>query len=379
MVIILTAGTTILLSILLVVALVNSVAGPSLKNAPANHAGGKVSIMVPARNEEHNIERCVRSIMDQDYPDFELLVLNDNSEDQTGNVLAKLSETFPDLQVLEGAELPPGWSGKNWACHQLAQHASGEIYVFTDADNWHEKNAISKSVSYVLKYTLDFFSVFPQQITQTVSEKLIVPFIDLLVYGSLPLWLTLHSKNPSLAAGCGQWIVMPSDSYTKLGGHAAVRSELVEDTALARMAKRKGFRTLTAAGTEAVYARMYTNAQQVWEGMSKTLFGLMNYKIAPFVGLMLLSLFLGVLPYILIWLPGFQVYGIIAIGLNSIFRLILAVRYKHPIIFSTLLHPLSVMSVVLVGMNSVRQAYTGSTRWKNRQIDINKIITNSSR
>lgn len=359
-----------ILGVVLLVVLFNAIAGPQMKNAPELQSSPKVSIMVPARNEEHNIERCIRSLMKQDYANFQVLVLDDHSTDRTEDILDTLAREYQNLNILSGKTLPAGWTGKNWACHQLSREADGEIFIFTDADNWHTPYAVRNSVAWLQRYQLDLFSAFSQQITRSLAEKLVVPLIDLIIYGSLPLWLTYYSRKPSLAAANGQWIVMDADSYRKLGGHNAVRSKIVEDTELARLAKRTGLKMLTAAGTGAVYARMYRNFQQVWEGMSKILFGLMGYKTIPFVAAMILSFIVGVLPYFLIWIPNFGLFSAAAIGINIVVRMLLAVRYKHPVIISVVLHPVSILIAILIGVNSIHQAYSGTATWKNREIEL---------
>ena len=363
-----------ILGAVLLVALFNVIAGPQLKSAPELQLSPRVSIMVPARNEEHNIERCIRSLMKQDYADFQVLALDDHSTDRTKNILDKLAGEYSNLQVLVGAELPADWTGKNWACHQLSREADGEVFIFTDADNWHAPDAVRNSVAWVEHYHLDLFSAFSQQITKSLAEKLIVPLIDLIIYGSLPLWLTYYTEKPSLAAANGQWIVMPADSYGKIGGHTEVRSKIVEDTELARLAKRMRLKTLTAAGTNAVYARMYRNFQQVWEGMSKILVGLMGYKTIPFVAAMILSFAVGVLPYFLIWFPNLTLFSAAAIGINMLVRLLLALRYKHQVIVSVVLHPVSLLIAIMIGINSIRQAYTGTATWKNRKVELKNLV-----
>jgi chlorobactene glucosyltransferase len=144
MLIVLTYSIFAVLGAVLLVALYNVIAGPRLKDAPESQSSPRVSIMVPARNEEHNVERCIHSLMQQDYADFQVLALDDHSTDRTKHILDTLAGEYSNLQVLTGVDLPADWTGKNWACHQLSEHADGDIFIFTDADNWHAPDAVRK-------------------------------------------------------------------------------------------------------------------------------------------------------------------------------------------------------------------------------------------
>ena len=135
----------------------------------------RVSVLVPARNEEANISNCVRSLLAQDYPDFEVVVLNDGSTDRTGEILAELAGAR--LRVLEGADLPEGWLGKNWACHQLAEAADGEIILFTDADTRHGPQSVRHGVAALEAEGADLLTAIPHEETVTWAERLVVPVI----------------------------------------------------------------------------------------------------------------------------------------------------------------------------------------------------------
>jgi len=180
----------ITLGIMLLIALANLFWGPRLADAPPATTRPKVSVLVPARNEAENIGRCLTGLIAPNYPDFEIIVLDDHSTDTTAAAVNHWMKTHSRIRLIPGAPLPAGWTGKNWACHQLSQAANGEILLFTDADTQHAPTAILASVGFLLKYNLGLLSAFPQQITQTLAEKMIVPILDLLGYGSLPLWLT---------------------------------------------------------------------------------------------------------------------------------------------------------------------------------------------
>ena len=357
------------LSIFLIITIINAVWGPFLRKRYELKEKPLVSVLIPARNEENNISTCLQSLVQQDYAPLEIRILDDESQDTTTAIVQKLAAEHPQIHLHSGKNLPKGWTGKNWACQQLGEQAKGDIFIFTDADNRFEPQAISRTVAWMQRYELGMFSVFPQQITASFFEKLIIPVIDLLLYSSLVLWLTYHSRFSSLAAANGQWIAFQRQIYRDLGGHQAVRQQVVEDVELSRLAKRKGIKTLTGAGTGMVYGHMYHSAREVWEGFSKNLFGLVSNKTIPFF-VILSSLFLiYILPYFLVIIPGYLTFSVIALSLNVFLRLVLAVRFRHPILLSTVFHPISLILTIFISLNSFRKVKWGKITWKGRNIN----------
>ena len=359
-----------LLAVVLTVTLFNAVTAPMLKKAGECRDRPRVSVLIPARNEEANIGACIEGFLSQNYDNFEIRVLDDQSTDRTGAIIEKFDEQYPEVQVLRGKPLPAGWLGKNWACHQLSQHADGEILIFTDADNRPAPEAIANTVAYMQKFEIGLLSAFPEKVTVTLAEKLVVPVVDMFVYAGLPLWLTYFSRSPSLAAASGLWIAFTREAYQQIDGHQAVSNQIVEDVELSRLGKKKGIRILTSAGTGVVCCRMYHSFGEVWSGFSKNLFGLVRYKTLPFFVLTLILFTMCVLPYITIWFEPFMQLSLIAISMNVVMRVVLALKYKHPFFTSVVLHPLSVLATLLIGINSFYQVKRGRLAWKGRQIDM---------
>ncbi|MDZ7361485.1 MAG: glycosyltransferase family 2 protein [candidate division KSB1 bacterium] len=362
-------GLAAILGAVLLVTLVNAFTAPMLKNAPAVQNMPAVSVLVPARNEEKNIGDCLSSLIRQNYSNFEILVLDDNSTDQTAAVVRQFSVQDNRIKLIEGAPLPAGWLGKTWACHQLAERAKGEIFIFTDADNRYAPRAILHTVGWMQKLNLGLLSGFCHQITKTLPEKLAVPVVNMLVYSYLPLWLTYYSKAPSLAAANGQWLAFTRAAYQKIGGHRAVRHHVVEDVELSRLAKRGGEKILAVSAKDEVFSRMYHSGRQVWEGYSKNLFGLMNFKTLPFFIVLTLLSFIHIAPYILVWFKPATTFAQLAIAMNILIRLILSVKFAQPLLVSTLLHPVSMSYTILIGLNSYRWHKTGRIKWKGRLVE----------
>ena len=365
-----TVLSVVFLSAILAVALFNAATAPMLKKKVRLRARPPVSVLIPARNEETNIGRCLEGFLSQSYDNFEIYVLDDQSTDRTGTIIEEFGKRYPQVHAISGQPLPSGWSGKNWACHQLSQLARGEILIFTDADNCPAPTAIANTLAYMQKLELGVFSAFPEKITRTLPERLVVPVVDMLVYAGLPLWLTYFSRFPSLAAASGLWLAFTREAYQQIGGHKAVANQVVEDVELSRLAKRNGIRILTAAGTRVVSCRMYGSLGEVWNGFSKNLFGLVRYKTFPFFLLILLLFITCVLPYITVWFAEFTELACVAIGMNMAMRLVLVLKYRHPFFTSVVLHPFGVLLTLLIGINSFYQVRRGGVVWKGREIDL---------
>ena len=360
----------VLLAVIIAVTLFNATTAPMLKKAVGLQSCPRVSVLIPARNEEVNVADCIKGILSQNYDNFGIYVLDDQSTDRTGAIIKKFGEQHPEVQPIQGKPLPMGWGGKNWACHQLSQHADGEILIFTDADNCPAPNAIANTVAYMQKLELGLLSAFPEKVTVTLVEKLVVPVVDMFVYAGLPLWLTYFSRFPSLAAASGLWIAFTREAYQLIGGHQSVSNQIVEDVELSRLAKKSGIKILTLAGTHVVSCRMYHSFSEVWDGFSKNLFGLVRYKMIPFF-ILIASLFtMCVLPYITIWFAPLRELSIVAIVMNIVIRMVLALKYRYPIFTSVILHPFGVLLTLLIGINSFFQVKRGRLQWKGRQIDL---------
>ena len=281
----------------------------------------------------------------------------------------------PRLRILSGDPLPPSWLGKNWACHQLAKVASGEILIFTDADTTHSSNVVRRTLGWMQKLDLGMLSAFPQQITRSFAEKLIVPVIDFFVYGMLPLWATYYFRSCAFAAANGQWIVFKREAYLKIGGHESVKNQIVEDVELNRLAKQSGIKTLTTAGTNIVFCRMYHSPAEVWHGFSKNFYGLTGNSTLLFLMIELMLIGCCVLPFIFWILKPNSLLLLSVIALNLLIRTILSIRFKHPFLISVFLHPISILFAAIIGLNSFYQYHWGSFQWKDRNIHLDHINT----
>jgi len=349
------------------------------------------SILIPARNEEKNINRCVRSLLKQDYFNIEILVLDDNSSDGTGQVVKQISEKDSRVKLITGKPLKNGWLGKSYACHQLAKRANGAYFVFTDADTLHSRKSISNAINCLTVNNLDALSIYPMQIMVTLHERMIVSFVNFAVLNFLALILLKKSKNPLFCTGMGQFMLFKREIYEKIGGHESVKKEILEDVHISKQVKRCGYKFMIFDGSRDVYCRMYKNFSEVVSGFSKFIFATFNYNIfvQSIVTSLVSALFL--FPFILFPL-GVLIFAwpkivmnliIVQISIILIIKIILALRFKSRILDAVVLHPFSILYLILISINSVFQAKLGrGVYWKGRTYDIKdkddlKIINNS--
>ncbi len=233
-----------------------------------------VSAIIPARNEEATIAAAVESLAAQ--PEVtEIIAINDQSTDATASLLAKLANLIPQFHVLETVAIPPGWVGKNYAVSLGAERATGDWLLFTDADGVHMRGSTAHALNDAAAFGAGLVSYSPEQETVTWWEKAIIPF----VYTRLGQKFSYDAVNDpasTLAAASGQYLMIRREDYARVGGHAAVAQEVLEDVALARLAKQKGIRLHFGSGEGIIRVRMYRTFAAMWDGWTKNLYPLMS-------------------------------------------------------------------------------------------------------
>lgn len=232
----------------------------------------KLSILIPARNEAHRLPELLAQLSTLELPQLEWLVYNDESTDETAAVVLSALQNDSNGQLLNAQTLPDDWLGKSFACHQLAQHARGDYFLFLDADVRLQQSAILAALAYLQQHQLQLLSVFPQQITQSWGEKLLVPFMHHALLTWLPLFLVQHSSWPALSVANGQFMLFDAASYRQQQWHQQVKASIVEDVAIMRLLKAQGLRGMALLSARpALQCRMYTSTEEALAGFSKTL------------------------------------------------------------------------------------------------------------
>lgn len=336
----------------------------------------RASILVPARNEAGNIGPCLRSLLAQEYPSYELLALDDNSHDGTGEALARLAAEDPRLTVLNGASLPAGWLGKNWACHQLAGRAQGEVLLFTDADTRHHPRALADAVATLTAHEADLLTAFPQQEAVSWPERLLVPGMIWAFFLFMPLRLAHRSYRPALSVTSGQFMLFRRSAYDQIGGHQAVRAEVLEDMMLGRRIKAQGLRWRAADGGPRVRCRMYRNLRGTLEGFGKNLFASFQYNLPAYTLTWLFAAIFVLEPLAVLTLrllgapvPALAA-GLATVTAGGSLLLVGALypRFGFPA-YLALLYPLTLLGIMAIATYSLALALAGRTHWKDRHIE----------
>lgn len=238
---------------------------------PPAFAETRVSILIPARNEAATIEAAVRGALANTGVQIEVLVLDDDSADTTAEIVARLAAADDRVRLCKAPPLPPGWAGKQRACHLLSEQARFEVLMFVDADVQLAPAAAARAAGFLLnEATLGMVSGFPRELTASLAERLVIPWIHVLLLGYLPMDRMRASTSPAYAAACGQWVVARANAYRQVGGHAAAPASRHDGTSLPRTFRAAGWRTDVFDGSGLAQCRMYTDLPSVWHGFAKS-------------------------------------------------------------------------------------------------------------
>lgn len=269
---------------------------------PPPHNAPLISFCVPARNEERNIRACVEGLLAQDYPNFEVIVLDDRSTDKTSEIICQLAARNDRLKGISGSNLPAGWAGKPHALYQASSAARGEWLCFVDADTFLSPAALASCYAKALETNADMFTIMTFQITGTFWEKVVMPLVmTALSVGFSPR--KVNDPNRKDAIANGQFILIKRSVYDAIGGHTSVKDQIVEDKAISEQVKWNGFRLIVADGMKVAQTRMYTSLPEMWEGWTKNIYlGLRDQPYLLLLGvfgaflLLLAAIFLPIWP-----------------------------------------------------------------------------------
>ena len=328
-----------------------------------------VSVMIPARNEEDNIGKAVESVLASTDVDLELLVLDDNSDDRTGEIVSEFAEKDGRVKLLSGKGLAEGWAGKSYANWRLAHASTHPWMVFIDADVWLAPDALRCLVDHARTSPLDpkLISGPPRQITGSWLEHLLIPLLHYIILGFLPLYAARRNKDPKFAAAVGQLMLMDRETYFAVDGHQAIPTTFHDGVKMSRHFRESGHFTDVVNISPLVSCRLYHNAGEVWNGLLKNA----NEGLgAPgVIGPMTFLLVGGqVIPWILVFFASgvAQILLIICCVISLLPRIIAAAKFQQPWL-SALFHPLGVLvleSIQWVGFSRAARGLT--TQWKGR-------------
>jgi chlorobactene glucosyltransferase len=335
-----------------------------------------VSVLVPARNEAANIRACVRSLLAQTYPRLEVLVLDDRSEDDTRRILEEERARDARLVVLTGTEPPPGWSGKNWGCHQLALAARGEVLLFADADTvFFEPNAVDAIVHTLQDGPADLVSGLPKQLLGTLGETVFVPLFYWAFFCFTPLAAGRVWRRPAFTRAIGQLMAFRREAYDAVGGHAAIRASVVDDLDLARRIAGAGLACRIVDATEFVSCRMYRSGREAVAGFGRNLFAAFGFAILPYAFVWGWLSFVHLAPMGLLALhaampervPADPALLAASVALSLATWTFTYARLRLPT-WPALLYPLTFVAFLVVAVRSFVDGVGNRATWKGRSI-----------
>lgn len=265
--------------------------------APREHKTPKVSIILPARNEEAFIAKCLDSLLDQDYENYEIVVIDDSSEDATGKIISEYSKKEPRIVHVSAEPKPDGWMGKNWACMEGYRRATGELLLFTDSDTTHARSVVGLAVSHLLSLGLDALTVIPKMNCLDAWTKITLPVISTFLHTRFS---ALRVNDPKKKTGYffGSFFIIKRSAYENVGMHEGVKAEIIEDGALGKKVKESGFRMKMVRGEHLVDAVWARNLPTLWHALKRLMIPLylQSGKIA--LGVFFAVLFLLLMPYV---------------------------------------------------------------------------------
>ncbi|PPA71182.1 glycosyltransferase [Jeotgalibacillus proteolyticus] len=289
---------TILLALFVLFTFVNILTMPRLSSGN-HHLTGKVSVLVPLRNEERNVKGLINCLKELTYPSIEFILLDDHSTDKTLALLHTLTKNDNRFSIKNGKELKKGWVGKVHACHQLGHYASGDYFLFLDADVRVKPAAIEQAMHVMEKFNSRLVTGFPQFPVRPFVGRLLVPLQHFFIFFHLPNLAANRTTWEAFTAAHGAFMFFEKEAYVEIGGHESVKSSLIEDIAITRKLKKHGFKATLANVTPSVTCFMYETNKEVWEGFLKNIYTGLGKSITAAIGVSLFYLLFYAGPFVL--------------------------------------------------------------------------------
>ena len=268
-------------------------------NMSVSHKTPKISVILPARNEEKYIAKCLDSILKQDYINFEIIAVNDSSTDRTGDIIRQFTRKSPKIVAVSAGPAPLGWVGKNWACFQGYLNATGDMFLFTDADTIHSPYTMSLAVGHLIEEDLDAITAIPRLLCLDFWTKITLPMLSIFLHTQFS---ALRVNNPKSKTGYffGSFFVITRGIYEKIGTHKAVKHEFIEDGALGKKVKEEKFRMKMVRGEHYIDAIWARNLNTLWHGLRRLIIPLYSQNKNKTFLMSVAVFFLLFVPFLLI-------------------------------------------------------------------------------
>jgi len=328
--------------------------------------GGQVSIIIPARNEARSIERTLRAFLAQDYPRFEVIVVDDRSTDGTGDIARSIAD--PRLTVIAGEEPPPGWLGKPWALQQGSLAARGELLLFADADVHYAPAALGAAVAHIEREPgIAMLALLPHFEMHGFWENIAMPALAMFAFALLPAWLSNRTRLVLLAVGAGTGNLVRRDAYERCGRHEPLKDAIVDDVGMARLLRRHGEVTEAVRADDVVSVRMYHGGGEILRGFTKNAFAVVdrNYWLA--VPFLLFNFAVNLLPYVLA-LTG-DLFAIATVVVISVVRVVVFATLRYRLDAAVLGHPLMAAFWFVIFIRSMWKTGGRRLEWRGRTYD----------
>lgn len=332
----------------------------------------RVSVLIPARNEALRIGPLLDSVLASQGVQCDICVLDDESQDGTDAIVLNYSNRHANVRLLRGATIPVGWSGKQYACYQLAQQAMFEDILFIDADVCLSGDAILRALAYRNQSGVDLLSGFPRQRVESMGEKLLIPLIHVILLCFLPFVLMRWTRMTGAAAGCGQFFLTSKRAYQRSGGHRVIRQSLHDGIMLPRAYRQAGLKTDIFDASDVASCRMYTSFEETWLGLLKNASeGFARFPQLPVITLLMLLAF--VCPVFCLFgmsigLVGQEYLWIVLTSfvLSYVPRVLCCLKFDHA--WSTcLLNPISIGLFLVIQWSALMRKSRGQhVQWRQR-------------
>ena len=350
------------------------------------HGNPKVSIILPARNEEKFIGKCLDSLVDQDYANYEIIVIDDSSDDRTSQIISEYVKKSSKIIPVKAQKKPDGWMGKNWACMEGYKNATGELLLFTDADTRHSQNVVSLAVSHLLSLELDALSAIPRLLTMDFWTRITLPMISTFLHTRFSA-IRVNDPTKKTAYFFGSFFIIKQKTYKAVGMHEGVKHEIIEDGALGKKVKESGHKMRIVRGDHLIEAVWARDKNTLWNALKRLMIPLylQSEKIA--IGSFFAVLFLLFIPFPILAYSALRLESIsflvlfMASLVASIMIYIGAVIEVKKLLQLRLVYaffaPLGGLVVTLGFLSGLLQAKSSTVTWRGRSYSMKDHVQNS--
>ncbi len=354
------------------------------------HGNPKVSIILPARNEEAFLPKCLDTLIDQNYSNYEIIVIDDSSEDSTAKIISNYAKQNSKIIPVTARPKPEGWMGKNWACMEGYKKVTGELLLFTDADTKHAKNVISLAVSHLLTFNLDALTAIPKLIPMDFWTKITLPMISTFLHTRFS---AVRVNDPSKKTGYffGSFFIIKKKIYEEVGTHESVKNEIIEDGALGKKVKNSGYKMKMVRGDHLIDAVWARDKSTLWDALKRLMIPLYLQSHGIAVGIFFAVLFLLFMPFPILAYSSILAFETLSNSMVFVSSLIASIliyagavievkKGLHLKLIHAFFGPLGSLVVVLGFLSGLLQAKKDSSiSWRGRNYSMKDHIQDSIR